>query len=351
MLMAYEKGAALIVSVGAHFNLIEFLDRSREGMSSTFLTRLRIGETLVDAKGVSRLYNPGIGGRLFGALRPRLDRARRGRDPELRDAAGVRRPRLAEDPGLAGHLAFWDGLQLAIPRGLSGGGLPRPGDRHPDRGRFRRQRAHRAPSATSRPASPATSRRPAAAPMSSPPELDQSEEFAQRVYPTLVGDQLAGQEIGVLALGGLPDDLVRRDRDRAAADRRPPGVGRGGPRATRPRQPRRRASRTPGSPTSMRTATRWRRSGPGWGASSSLGGDAARPGPRAADVARQRPLRRPRRADRGPRAARPIWSRPTARRPGASSRACWTGSSPPERPRSASRPPTRTPPRSRSSPP
>ncbi|HEY7951188.1 MAG TPA: putative cytokinetic ring protein SteA [Solirubrobacterales bacterium] len=58
MLMAFEKGAALIVSVGAHFNLIEFLDRKRGGMSSTFLTRLRIGEKLVDAKGVSRLYNP-----------------------------------------------------------------------------------------------------------------------------------------------------------------------------------------------------------------------------------------------------------------------------------------------------
>jgi uncharacterized membrane-anchored protein len=61
MLMAYERGAALIVSVGAHFNLIEFLDRKRGGMSSTFLTRLRIGERLVDAKGVSRLYNPGAG--------------------------------------------------------------------------------------------------------------------------------------------------------------------------------------------------------------------------------------------------------------------------------------------------
>jgi uncharacterized membrane-anchored protein len=58
MLMAYEKGATLIVSVGAHFNLVEFLDRKRAGMSSTFLTRLRIGEKLVDAKGVSRLYNP-----------------------------------------------------------------------------------------------------------------------------------------------------------------------------------------------------------------------------------------------------------------------------------------------------
>src|SRR6202012_561571 len=42
MLMAHEKGADLNVSVGAHFNLIEFLDRKRGGMSSTFLTRLRI---------------------------------------------------------------------------------------------------------------------------------------------------------------------------------------------------------------------------------------------------------------------------------------------------------------------
>jgi len=50
------------VSVGAHFNLVEFLERSRAGMSSTFLTRLRVGELLVDAKGVSRLYNPGVTG-------------------------------------------------------------------------------------------------------------------------------------------------------------------------------------------------------------------------------------------------------------------------------------------------
>ncbi len=58
MLIAAEKGARLIVSVGAQFNLVEFLDRNRQGMSSTFLTRLRIGEILVDAKGVSRLYQP-----------------------------------------------------------------------------------------------------------------------------------------------------------------------------------------------------------------------------------------------------------------------------------------------------
>lgn len=68
MLLAYENGAELIVSVGAHFNLIEFLDKNRAGMSSTFLTRLRIGEILVDAKGVSRLYNPGVSNRTAGVF-------------------------------------------------------------------------------------------------------------------------------------------------------------------------------------------------------------------------------------------------------------------------------------------
>ncbi len=58
MLIAAEKGGELIVSVGSHFNLVEFLDKNRKGMASTFLTRLRVGEILVDAKGVSRLYRP-----------------------------------------------------------------------------------------------------------------------------------------------------------------------------------------------------------------------------------------------------------------------------------------------------
>ncbi len=61
MLIAGEKGASLIVSVGSQFNLVEFLDKSRKGMSSTFLTRLRLGERIVDAKGVSRLYRPSPG--------------------------------------------------------------------------------------------------------------------------------------------------------------------------------------------------------------------------------------------------------------------------------------------------
>jgi uncharacterized membrane-anchored protein len=61
MLLAYEKGADLIVAVGTHFNLIEFLERNREGMSSTFLTRLKVGEILVDARGVSRLFRQRAG--------------------------------------------------------------------------------------------------------------------------------------------------------------------------------------------------------------------------------------------------------------------------------------------------
>jgi uncharacterized membrane-anchored protein len=61
LLIAAEKGANLIVSVGSHYNLVEFLDKNRAGMSSTFLTRLRVGEILVDAKGVSRLYRPSAG--------------------------------------------------------------------------------------------------------------------------------------------------------------------------------------------------------------------------------------------------------------------------------------------------
>ena len=92
MLIAHERGAQLIVSVGSQLNLVEFLDKSRSGMSSTFLTRLRIGELLVDAKGVSRLYRPRPG------LRPVLALAAAGAvalvaavlaTPGLRDVAAL----------------------------------------------------------------------------------------------------------------------------------------------------------------------------------------------------------------------------------------------------------------------
>ena len=60
MLLADDAGASLIVAVGTHATLEEFLDKGRAGMASTFLTRLRVGGKLVDAKGVSRLYRSRI---------------------------------------------------------------------------------------------------------------------------------------------------------------------------------------------------------------------------------------------------------------------------------------------------
>jgi uncharacterized membrane-anchored protein len=56
LLMAYERGAELIVAVGTHNSMVEFLDKGRAGMASTFLVRIKVGPILVDAKGVSRLY-------------------------------------------------------------------------------------------------------------------------------------------------------------------------------------------------------------------------------------------------------------------------------------------------------
>nr|WP_225878317.1 putative cytokinetic ring protein SteA [Spongiactinospora rosea] len=60
MLLADDKGADLIVAVGTHNTLVEFLDKGRSGMASTFLTRLRVGGKLIEAKGVSRLYRSRI---------------------------------------------------------------------------------------------------------------------------------------------------------------------------------------------------------------------------------------------------------------------------------------------------
>jgi uncharacterized membrane-anchored protein len=62
LLIADAKGANLIVAIGTHFSLEEFLDKGRPGLGSTFLTRLQVGGKLVDAKGVSRLYRPRVSG-------------------------------------------------------------------------------------------------------------------------------------------------------------------------------------------------------------------------------------------------------------------------------------------------
>lgn len=61
LLLAFESGADLIVAVGTHANLIEYLDKGRKGMASTFLVRLKVGPKLVDAKGVSKLYRAAPG--------------------------------------------------------------------------------------------------------------------------------------------------------------------------------------------------------------------------------------------------------------------------------------------------
>ena len=65
LIMAHDSGAALIVAVGAHFSATEFLEKGRRGMASTFLVRLKVGDCLVDAKGVSRLYQPRRAGLLL----------------------------------------------------------------------------------------------------------------------------------------------------------------------------------------------------------------------------------------------------------------------------------------------
>ncbi|HRW38820.1 MAG: hypothetical protein KDB04_08800 [Acidimicrobiales bacterium] len=63
MLVAFEKGADLIVAVGTHSSMADFLDKGRPGMASTFLVRMKVGPILVDAKGVNRLYDTRVRGR------------------------------------------------------------------------------------------------------------------------------------------------------------------------------------------------------------------------------------------------------------------------------------------------
>jgi uncharacterized membrane-anchored protein len=60
LLLAYERRADLVVAVGSHAHLVEFLDKGRGGMASTFLVRMKVGSKLVDAKGVNRLYRPTV---------------------------------------------------------------------------------------------------------------------------------------------------------------------------------------------------------------------------------------------------------------------------------------------------
>jgi uncharacterized membrane-anchored protein len=68
VMLADEAGASLIVTVGMRFGLVEFLDKGRSGMASAVLTRIRVGDKIVDAKGVSRLYHSRISSRSLALL-------------------------------------------------------------------------------------------------------------------------------------------------------------------------------------------------------------------------------------------------------------------------------------------
>lgn len=57
LVIADTNEASVIVLVGGHTSLLEFLERGPSDMSSTFLTRLRVGTKLVDAKSVGEFYN------------------------------------------------------------------------------------------------------------------------------------------------------------------------------------------------------------------------------------------------------------------------------------------------------
>jgi uncharacterized membrane-anchored protein len=68
LLLADAMGASLIAVVGSHLNLGEFLEKGRPGMSSTFLTHLRVGDKVVNARGVHQLYQSRISGWALLAL-------------------------------------------------------------------------------------------------------------------------------------------------------------------------------------------------------------------------------------------------------------------------------------------
>ena len=149
MLLADEKGATLIVAVGTHATLVEFLDKGRGGMASTFLTRLKVGGKLVDAKGVSRLYrqthlrlrrcccwcSSAIAAMASAVAVSTVGKAYLDRG----------RPSGGTISCSGWHFSDTVGLprdQLPVPRGVADRGLPRAGDR-PGRRHRRAQRAGR----------------------------------------------------------------------------------------------------------------------------------------------------------------------------------------------------------------
>ncbi|MDO9380192.1 MAG: putative cytokinetic ring protein SteA [Nocardioidaceae bacterium] len=61
MILADDRGARIIVTVGIHANLVEYLDGGRSSSASTFLARLRVGSKLIDAQAVAAVHRPRVG--------------------------------------------------------------------------------------------------------------------------------------------------------------------------------------------------------------------------------------------------------------------------------------------------
>jgi uncharacterized membrane-anchored protein len=69
LLLCDHHGASLIVTAGHSASIEEFFDRSRQQSNpSTFLTRLKVGEKLVDAKAVATLYRSRVSGGAIALL-------------------------------------------------------------------------------------------------------------------------------------------------------------------------------------------------------------------------------------------------------------------------------------------
>jgi uncharacterized membrane-anchored protein len=69
LLLADHHGAALLVTAGHTANIETFFDRTRQQSNpSTFLTRLRVGEKLVDARAVATLYRNRMSGGAIALL-------------------------------------------------------------------------------------------------------------------------------------------------------------------------------------------------------------------------------------------------------------------------------------------
>lgn len=69
LLLCDHHGASLIVTAGHTASIEEFFDRTRQHSNpSTFLTRLKVGEKLVDAKAVATLYRSRISGGAIALL-------------------------------------------------------------------------------------------------------------------------------------------------------------------------------------------------------------------------------------------------------------------------------------------